>query len=178
MDAGAPPLQSASEVPEDVMASGGARARSGPPRDPQALRRERDASEWHRFPAERLGDPPPWPLPRPTIRERALWAEEWARGVAHAWSMFGLERQVAIYVRTLAAVERKITNATLLGKLLSQEDRLGLTPAGLARNLWIIGAAEPTIAPSEPDAPVRRAVRRGSKEKARMNGLGVIDGGA
>jgi hypothetical protein len=160
------------------MTAGGARVRSGPPRDPQALRRERDASEWHRFPSQRRGDPPPWPLPRPTQRERLLWSEEWARGVANAWEMFGLERQVAMYVRTLVAVERKVTNATLLGKLLSQEDRLGLTPAGLARNLWIIGAALEAPAATAPELPVRRGVRRGSKEKARMNGLGVLDGGA
>jgi hypothetical protein len=94
--------------------------------------------------------------------------------------MFGLERQVAIYVRTSVAVERQIENASLLGKLLQQEDRLGLTPGGAARNLWIIaaeGKAEPVDA--ETPAPRRRTAHGPTaKERLAGQGLGVLDGGA
>lgn len=88
--------------------------------------------------------------------------------------MFGLERQVAIYVRTLASVERNITNASLLGKLLSQEDRLGLTPAGLARNLWIIGA-EDRAARTDNGQPAPRRAPASGRAKSRLE---VLDGGA
>ena len=46
------------------MASGGARARSGPPKDPDALRRDRKSdAKWKTLPAAgREGPPPEWPL--------------------------------------------------------------------------------------------------------------------
>lgn len=46
------------------MASGGARARSGPPKDPEALRRDRKSdAKWTILPAEgRNGPTPEWPL--------------------------------------------------------------------------------------------------------------------
>lgn len=47
------------------MPRGGARVNSGPPPDPNALRRNRpeDKAGWKMLPAEgRLGDPPAWPL--------------------------------------------------------------------------------------------------------------------
>lgn len=167
---------------------GGARVRSGPPPDPNALRRDRDGSDWYRFPADRPDEPPVFPLPRPTRRERLLWAREWARGVANAWAMFDLASQVAIYVRTLAFVERNPSNASLLAKVLSMEDRLGLTPAGLARNRWIL--ASPAGAPQplaehpgeEPAPPAGRAPRRRAgpsvRERLESRGMGVVDGGA
>lgn len=141
------------------MPSGG-HARTGPPRDPNALRRDRDSTEWIHFPAVREGQAPRWPLPEPTDRERKLWRSFWTRGVANAWERFELAHQVAIYVRTLVAVEKEITNASLLGKVLAQEDRLGLTPAGLARNLWVIGDA-PASAHQEPvtDDPDRAGAK-------------------
>jgi hypothetical protein len=102
--------------------------------------------------------------------------------LANAWQMFGLERQVAMYVRTLVAVEGQVNNASLLGKLLQQEDRLGLTPAGQARNLWII-AAEGKVEPvaDDPEAPAPRTRKQHgptAKERLAGQGLGVLDGGA
>jgi hypothetical protein len=50
------------------MAKGGTRARSGPPPDPMALRRDRPSDgDWIRLPAEgRKGNAPAWPLRSPT----------------------------------------------------------------------------------------------------------------
>ena len=46
------------------MASGGARARSGPAPDPNALRRDRkDDAGWSSLPVIREGDVPEFPLP-------------------------------------------------------------------------------------------------------------------
>lgn len=53
------------------MPKGGARARSGPAPDPNALNRERDKGEWKVLPREgRPGPPPDWPLP-PDVRAQA-----------------------------------------------------------------------------------------------------------
>ena len=63
------------------MSKGGARARSGPPPDPTALRRDRrdDRDTWTVLPVDHEVEPPDWPLkPKATQREAALWAEHWA----------------------------------------------------------------------------------------------------
>src|ERR1044072_6977010 len=69
------------------MAKGGARARSGPPPDPNALRRSRASDPaWTKIPASGRGKPAPeWPLPSASARELALWAEWWAHPVAVLW---------------------------------------------------------------------------------------------
>lgn len=162
------------------MASGGARVHSGPPPDPNALRRDRDASEWTRIPSARTGPAPTWPLARATKRELALWDREWARPQAVMWEAYGMANQVAIYVRTLKAAEQPSASAALRNLLARQEDSLGISVAGLRNNRWII-AADQVVKPDQPDqpAPVRRVVSGPSaKERLSGRGLGVLDGGA
>lgn len=154
------------------MPSGGARARSGPPPDPQALRRDHDATEWTRIPAARSGPPPAWPLPRPTKRELDVWAQEWTRPQAVMWEIYGWFTQVAIYVRTLRAAEDPKAAAATRGLVLRQEDALGISIGGLQRNRWIIAADDVPIA----DEAGRPKPRPASDTKKRI--LGVIDGGA
>ena len=70
------------------MPRGGARTVSGPPPDPNALRRDRpsDAAGWVILPADgRPGDPPEWPLLWQTQREYDLWKREWSRPQAVMW---------------------------------------------------------------------------------------------
>lgn len=122
------------------MTSGGARVRSGPPPDSQALRRDRDASTWTRIPSSRTGPPPAWPLPRPTKRELAIWEQEWRRPQAVMWEAYGWQSQVAIYVRHLRMAEDPKASATARALLLRQEDALGISIGGLQRNRWIIAA--------------------------------------
>src|SRR5690606_40841462 len=65
-----------------------ARTVSGPPPDPNALRRDRpsDAAGWVILPADgRPGDPPEWPLLWQTQREYDLWKREWSRPQAVMW---------------------------------------------------------------------------------------------
>src|SRR4051812_30099693 len=90
------------------MPSGGARARSGPAPDPNALRRDRDGADWTHLPsAGRQGDPPAWPLARPAKRELELWSSEWQRPQAVVWEANGQALEVALYVRTLVDAEAK-----------------------------------------------------------------------
>jgi hypothetical protein len=121
------------------MSSGGARAHSGPPPDPHALRRERDKAEWAHLPvAGRDAEAPAFPLTRPTIRERELWAEEWRRPQALMWEANGQARQVAMYVRTLAEAEKPRASTQLRNLVKQQEEILGISLTGLARNRWTI----------------------------------------
>lgn len=121
------------------MTSGGARARSGPPPDPNALRRERDAGEWTVLPAEgRAGVTPDWPLAGQSTREAGLWDSLWGKPQALMWERFGQELEVALYVRNFARAE-DADAAIALGTLVRQQmDSLGLTTPGLRANRWRI----------------------------------------
>lgn len=145
------------------MPRGGARVRSGPPKDPSAIRRDRatDQAGWVVLPAGgRQGDPPPWPLRAPLRRELAVWAVEWARPQAVEWEHLHLEVEVALYVRTLCQVEKQSSNASLIGKVMQLQNSLGLTKAGMSSNGWRIDDAgdatpEPQQDPSPGDRPAK-----------------------
>lgn len=96
------------------MPSGGARARSGPPQDPNALRRDRkdDAAAWTELPAQgRLADAPEWPLTPPTDRELAMWDRFWRKPQALIWERDGQLEYVAIFVRQLIEAEGEKASA-------------------------------------------------------------------
>lgn len=127
------------------MASGGARARSGPAPDPNALRRERDQGEWTMLPAAgRVAEPPEWPLEGKSDREATLWARLWVKPQALMWERLGQELEVALLVRNLAQVELPGAPVNLGTLVRQQQDSLGLTTPGMRANRWRIVAAEPT----------------------------------
>jgi hypothetical protein len=133
--------------------SGGARARSGPPPERNAIRNGRAGADWIRLPAAgRKGAPPAWPLTRGVKRELAIWDAEWKRPQAIMWEANGQELEVALYVRTLREAEHPKAAASIRTLLVRMQEHLGLSQPGLARNHWIIdsGAAEPTAAPDDP----------------------------
>jgi len=118
----------------------GGHPHSGPAPDPNALRRDRDAASWITLPSEgRTGDPPAWPLARPTRRELELWQREWHRPQAVMWDANGQHEEVALYVRSLVAAEKP--RATVASRTLvrQQQEALGLSLPGLARLRWKIG---------------------------------------
>lgn len=126
------------------MPKGGARTRSGPPPDPQALSRERDGGDWTELPAEgRSGRAPGLPLPKPTQRERSLWKRLWSMPQAVMWEAQSQELEVALYVRRLAEAEQRGSPTNLSTLVRQMADSLGLTTPGLLRNRWrIVSAAE------------------------------------
>ena len=152
------------------MPKGGARTRSGPPPDPNALSRERDAGEWVILPPSgRPGKPPPWPLTRASARELALWARHWAKPQALMWERLGLEHEVAMYVRNLAEAEKAGAAVALRTLLRQMSDSLGLTTPGIRANRWKIEAARPATAPVE-----ATPARKGARDRLRV----VVDGTA
>lgn len=155
------------------MASGGARARSGPAPDPSALRRERDAGEWTVLPVEgrpRSRSLPEWPLIDVCPREAELWARLWRKPQALMWERLGQEIEVALYVRNLALAE--LLGAPVnLGTLVRQmADSLGLTTPGLRANRWRISRDEVAERRGVDKAPTPKASSR-----SRLNV--VADGG-
>ena len=146
------------------MASGGARARSGPPPDPNALRRDRqsDADGWVTLPAEGRTDPAPaWPLGSQSDAEQALWVKLWAKPQAIEWARLGLDDEVALYVRRfLEAAEREASSS--LGTLVRQlAENLGISAPGMLRLRWKIAPADQAAAPQRRSgaAPAKTRLR-------------------
>lgn len=144
------------------MGSGGARSRSGPAPDPNALRRETHKAsggvgegDWLILPPEgRKGRPPAWPLTQASARERAIWNRLWKKPQAVAWEMLMIDDQVAFYCRRLAVAEQGEVNASAANSVKSMMADLGLTAPGMRGNRWRIAkkgeaAAEPTPAPAK-----------------------------
>jgi hypothetical protein len=152
------------------MPSGGARPNSGPPPDPQALRRDRpsDAATWIHLPAAgRQGDPPAFPLPRPTMREKAIWEREWRRPQAIEWERLGLHEEVAMYVRIFATAERSNDKGAdkARGRLPYYQQDLGLNLGGLKLRRWIIDSAPEQRQATPPNDTDRQSA------KARLRAL-------
>lgn len=123
------------------MPKGGARTRSGPPPDPNAL--SRDTSDWIVLPATgRVGDPPEFPLPDQLAREAELWSNVWALPQAIVWEHQSQQLEVALYVRRLVQAEQ-LDAPTTVGTLVRQmSDSLGITTPGMRANRWRIEQPE------------------------------------
>lgn len=121
----------------------GASRRSGPPPDPNALKRDRDEGSWTTLPAAgREGEVPEWPLANQTEREQVFWESEWSRPQAVMWERNGQAVEVAMYVRALGDAEQ--LNATVASRTLVRQlqEALGISIPGLLRNRWKIEAEE------------------------------------
>ena len=155
------------------MSKGGARSRSGPPPDPNALRRERDVGEWVTLPASgRPGNPPAWPLPTASKRERELWRLMWRRPQAIMWERNGQHLDIALYCRRFAEAEVPDSPVALSTLVRQMQDSLGLSVPGLRANRWRIASDE---------VAARRAERAAVDEKLRPSArerLKAIQGGA
>lgn len=153
------------------MPKGGARINSGPPPDPQALRRDRqsDKDGWTTLPAEGFdGAMPTWPLSARiasddedlaelvAVQEQSHWGRIWRTPQAAAWVRLGWTHDVALYVRWLAMAE--LGDMKAAGEARQWSDRLGLNPAAMLRNRWKISSDE--IAGKRQDrAPARSSSR-------------------
>lgn len=164
------PRKAAEEI---IMGSGGARARSGPAPDPNALRRDRDQGEWTVLPLEGRGDlpAPGWPLTNPSERELELWAGLWVKPQAVAWERLGQELEVAMLVRNLAQAEFPGSPVNLGTLVRQQMDSLGLTTPGLRANRWRIARDE--VASKRSEQSAARPSARSSRDR-----LKAIQGGA
>ncbi|OZE77212.1 hypothetical protein CH305_18415 [Rhodococcus sp. 15-649-2-2] len=167
------------------MARGGARANSGPPPDPMALRRDRpsDKDGWTTLPSEgRTGPTPKFPLSpfslgedadpalqtRVRQREAVVWRQIWRTPQAVQWERFGWSHDVAIYVRMLVIGENGDVKA--LSEARQWSDRLGLNPAAMLRNRWRVASDEMQGKRAEKVA----AAPKSSSSRSRMK---VVPGG-
>lgn len=161
------------------MPKGGARSRSGPAPDPDALRRDRAGGNagWVVLPVEGRRDPAPaWPLSLIEDRERQLWDQVWSTPQAIKWEENKQEIEVALYVRSLVAAERPDATAASRVLILRQQDYLGLSMPALARNKWRIGTVEDAARPTPAPRPTAKKGTKAADASVR-NRLQVLNGG-
>ena len=110
------------------MPKGGARTNSGPPPDPNALRRDRKGdAEWTTLPAKHEGPVPEWPLLEQTDREADVWVSYWRKPQARLWLHNGQEYEVALHVRQFVAAEAHDAGVNARTLVRQQLDSLLLT---------------------------------------------------
>ena len=126
------------------MASGGARNRSGPPPDPSSGRSDRRGLSFSQLPSEGYaGEAPEFPLPDASTRETQVWRLVWTYPQAKAWADEPWRwLSVALYVRTLVVCEGRDATAADKGSLHRFADQIGLTPAGMRDNGWVVARDE------------------------------------
>lgn len=148
----------------------GGHARSGPPIDPNSGRSERRGIKFTALPASGYDGPvPEWPLPKRVIwhewfedkkkvrendhaateqvaeREAELWAWAWRTPQACAWAQPSESwrlHTVAMWVRTFVLCESSEATAADKGSLHRFADQIGMSPAGLKENGWVIAKDE------------------------------------
>ena len=141
------------------MVSGGPRARSGPPADPNALRRDRkDDKGWETLPAEGFqGATPEFPLESFTPAEWSLWKRLWSKPQGFMWAQLQLEFEVAAYVRAFLESVEPEASAGLKTAVLRMSAELGLSTVGMGQLRWRIATDE--VAEHRTDKPARASSR-------------------
>ena len=144
-----------------VMARGGARNRSGPQPDPMSGRSDARGLKFDQLPAEGYdGEVPEFGLPGATERELAVWEKLWRTPQAAAWAREPWRHStVENYARWTVRSEDPEASAAIMAQVHRLGDQLGLTPAGLRENGWVIARDEVTPKRAErsaPSAPTRR----------------------
>lgn len=142
------------------MRGGNRTGRSGPPPDPNAIRRAANrtdnGADWVSLPKSARVDPvPEWPLSDPSDRELILWAREWDRPQGILWVLNDQIVEVAFLVRQMAEAETPFAPAATRTLVRQMMESLGISTPGMLRNRWRIvddapDAEEITDAGSEP----------------------------
>ncbi|QCQ91742.1 hypothetical protein E7742_11205 [Rhodococcus sp. SGAir0479] len=149
---------------------GGARNRSGP--HPSMVSARSDARD---LKAKRLDAGgyqekiPDFPLAAQTVREAEVWEWAWrtpqaTQWIQEPWRWYTIGQWVRWSVKAEAAdaPAATVTSATRFA------DQIGLTPAGLKENGWIIGPVEGVVEPSgapEPTRTPRKSARRSGPQR-------------
>ncbi|MCW2496411.1 hypothetical protein [Jatrophihabitans sp.] len=154
------------------MTKGGARNRSGPPKDPSSLKSAAIGFTLTALPSEGyVGEAPELSdyLPSATARELDIWSKLWTTPQACAWSLeswrWPIIADLAKYLARADDPDAPIGIATAVRQL---RDDNGLSKAGLIANGWAIAADE--------TAP-KRAAKKAVQQTSARDRMKVVQGG-
>lgn len=150
----------------------GGHGRSGPPKDADSGRSDRQGYKLTALPSEGFaGEPPDLAdyLITPSNRHVAVWAELWATPQACVWSVerwrVPVVADLARYVVRMDDEDCPASYATAIRQL---RDDLGLSTAGLKQNGWAIAKDE---------VAARAAERKEPPKTSSRDRLAVVSGG-
>jgi len=144
------------------MPSGGARARSGPAKDPNSLRSAMSLSkgEWRVLPSKLpRRKPPVCPLPDASEAELEMWETYWRKPQSIIWLENGMEIEVALHVRHLVESMRPDVSPGARNLVRQQMDSLLLTHKSMSDAMIRIGE------PEKPAAEVAASRRPSARER-------------
>lgn len=158
------------------MPAGGARINSGPTPDPTSGRSEKRGLKVRYLPTKpRTLAPPKWPLPEGDSHERGLWKRLWTEyPQAHAWADEPWRwHDIALYVRYTIRCEEDESQAALASVMFRLRDEIGLGPAGLRANGWVI-SSDKAVAADEgdgkpPPQPEPEQKRTSARDRLKVN---------
>lgn len=161
---------------------GGARNRSGS--SPSMISARSDARDLKatRLPVEGYdGDFPPLSefLPDATEREGVVWAGAWTTPQAAQWIREPYRfRTIAMWTRWTVKMENPEAPAAVAAAALRLSDQIGLTPAGLKENGWLIVAKDQIVpqAPAAKQQTARKVIERTTGTGRRLRGVTRSDG--
>ncbi|WP_342659453.1 hypothetical protein Rruber_02689 [Rhodococcus ruber] len=157
------------------MARGGARNRSGPQADPKSGRSDRRGLQFTTLPSEGYsGKAPDWPFPKGSTRERAVWRKVWTYPQAAQWAIEPHRWEtIAMWVRWKVRAEAPDAPAADAAVMHRLADQIGLTPAGLKENGWVIATDE--VAAAKAEKPKAQDVEQSAAPQRRLR---AVPGGA
>lgn len=157
---------------------GGARNRSGPA--PSAMSARSDARN---LKARQLavlgyqGEIPRFPLAGSNDRELEVWGEAWRTPQASQWIRESWRwRTVALWVRWSVKMEAADAPAATAAAATRLADQIGLTPAGLKENGWVIVPEDLVDDPN--GASDQGATRKNARKSAPVRRLRSVDDNA
>ena len=145
------------------MPSGGARHRSGPPKQEGSARSDAAGFTLTALPSTYDGPVPEFPLPDASARELELWAEAWSWPQANFWALPSESwrpRSVAMWVRIAVRCEEPDAAGNLLSNLHRFAHEALLTVAAMSE----VGVK---VAPDQ-TAP-KRAEKAAAQDRARWS---------
>jgi hypothetical protein len=174
------------------MPSGGARPRSGPEADPNALRRFRkdDQKTWTDLdPAGYKGPVPPYPFdpsagsefahPSDSLNaELEMWAGLWVKPQAAMWAKLGMENGLAMYVRSFLEASKPGAPSSMRTAVLRMEAELGVSIVGMRGLRWRLKSDDLAAAREEKQAKTTKGRAPARQMTARERRLKAVGDGS
>lgn len=110
-----------------------------PPKNPSERRRRNATPGFEQLdPNGRVARIPDWPFPPATREELNKWAQLWRLPQSVKWDEMNSHDMVALYVRSLMAALKDVTDTKLMNEVRQLDNKLGISPLAMRNMRWEI----------------------------------------